>query len=211
MAMEYFCCYHSYLKKCEKLSDQEVGRLFRALLLYSETGETQELSGRESIAFDFIADDIDRAKKNYEDKCRKNAENGKSGGRPKKQSEAKKANGFLESEKSQRKDENKNESESKKESKKKDIYIPSLDEVIEYAESRGRVDLAESFFDYYDAADWHDKNGAVVKNWKQKFISWELNTPKSKQTLQKEQEEAERRKYDYGEHEDGEIEFGWGF
>lgn len=60
MAIEYFCCYHSYRKKCEKLTDQELGRLFRALLMYSETGERQELAGRESIAFDFIADDIDR-------------------------------------------------------------------------------------------------------------------------------------------------------
>ena len=60
MAIEYFCCYHSYRKKCEKLTDQELGRLFRSLMIYSETGERQDLAGRESIAFDFIADDIDR-------------------------------------------------------------------------------------------------------------------------------------------------------
>lgn len=77
MAIEYFHCYHSYRKKLAKLSDQEVGRLFRALLEYSETGETQELTGRESVAFDFIADDIDRAKKNYEEICKKNSENAK--------------------------------------------------------------------------------------------------------------------------------------
>ncbi|MCI8611052.1 MAG: hypothetical protein HFE66_03925 [Clostridiales bacterium] len=75
MNTEYFCCYHSYLKKIAKLSDQEVGRLFRSLLQYSSTGEAQELAGRESIAFDFIADDIDRAKKNYLQKCEKNREN----------------------------------------------------------------------------------------------------------------------------------------
>ena len=46
-------------------------------MIYSETGERQELAGRESIAFDFIADDIDRAKKAYDEKCRKNRENGK--------------------------------------------------------------------------------------------------------------------------------------
>lgn len=75
MAMEYFCCYHSYARKLAKLSDQEVGRLLRALLKYSETGEAQELTGRESVAFDFIADDIDRAKENYEAKCKQNREN----------------------------------------------------------------------------------------------------------------------------------------
>lgn len=75
--MEYFCCYHSYRRKLAKLSDQEVGRLFRALLEYSETGKTQELTGRESVAFDFITDDIDRAKKNYMEKCEKLAANGR--------------------------------------------------------------------------------------------------------------------------------------
>ena len=75
MGLEYFPCYHSYGKKCEKLTDQELGRLFRALFKYSETGERQELAGRESIAFDFIADDIDRAKEAYDLKCQKNRAN----------------------------------------------------------------------------------------------------------------------------------------
>lgn len=92
---EFFPCYHSYLKKCEKLTDQELGRLFRAVLEYSITGERQELAGRESIAFDFIADDIDRANKAYQDKCAENARNGKLGGRPKKQSVSDEANPFL--------------------------------------------------------------------------------------------------------------------
>lgn len=81
----YFCCKHNYCKKIAKLSDQEVGRLFRALITYSATGETQELTGRESIAFDFIAADIDEAKKLHEELCRMNSEKGKRGGRPKKQ------------------------------------------------------------------------------------------------------------------------------
>ena len=93
MEMTYFCCYHSYLKKCEKLTDQELGRLFRALLHYSMTDERTELAGRESIAFDFIVEDIDRAKVNYAETCKKNAENGKKGGRPRKQA---KSEGFLE-------------------------------------------------------------------------------------------------------------------
>ena len=75
MAMEYFCCFHSYRRKIAKLSDQEVGRLFRALLAYSASGETPELAGREAVAFDFIADDIDRAKEAYAAKCAQNKRN----------------------------------------------------------------------------------------------------------------------------------------
>lgn len=87
MALEYFPCYHSYRKKLAKLSDQEVGRLFRALLEYSEFGETKELTGRESVAFDFIADDIDRAKSAYEEKCEKNRQNGRKGANATKRSQ----------------------------------------------------------------------------------------------------------------------------
>ena len=58
------------------MSDQELGRLFRALMEYSESGTAPELTGRESIAFDFIADEIDRDKTAYSETCRKNKENG---------------------------------------------------------------------------------------------------------------------------------------
>ena len=109
MAIEYFCCYHSYRMKIAKLSDQEVGRLFRSLLEYSETGETQELTGREAVAFDFIAYDIEQSKKAYAERCRTNAENGKTGGRPKKRELSEKPNGFSETQKSQTKTKTKTE------------------------------------------------------------------------------------------------------
>lgn len=76
MAMEYFCCFHAYRKKLESLSDSEKGRLWDALMIYSETGERAKLNGREAIAFDFIAADIDAAKEKYNQKCRTNRENG---------------------------------------------------------------------------------------------------------------------------------------
>lgn len=111
MSMEYFCCYHSYRRKVAKLSDQEVGRLFRALLEYSETGEAPELTGRESVAFDFIADDIDRSKENYSNMCAANSKNGAKGGRPKKHTVLEKAVGFSKSEKSQNENKNENKNE----------------------------------------------------------------------------------------------------
>lgn len=75
MALEYFCCFNSYRKKTRNLSDSELGRLFRALMLYSETGEKTQLNGREETAFDFIAEDIDAGKERYEAKCAQNKAN----------------------------------------------------------------------------------------------------------------------------------------
>jgi hypothetical protein len=52
---------------------------------------------------------------------------------------------------------------------------PTRDEVILYAIQRGRTDLVDKFFDYYEAGDW-----SGVKNWKQKFITWEMHNEKPK-------------------------------
>lgn len=61
---EYFCAYHSMLDATRKLSDAEVGRLFRGLLHYSMTEEQPDnLQGREEIVFDVYAIQIDRDKK----------------------------------------------------------------------------------------------------------------------------------------------------
>lgn len=76
MAREYFCAYHSYLDSMRNLSDAECGRLFRALLQYSAGDKSINLQGRESIAFDFMAVQIDRDKQSYLEKCEKNRENG---------------------------------------------------------------------------------------------------------------------------------------
>ena len=77
MAMEYFCCFNSYLNKTRNLSDKELGRLFRALMQYSATGELAQLDGREATAFDFIVDDIDSTKERYAAKCEQNKSNRK--------------------------------------------------------------------------------------------------------------------------------------
>ena len=70
MAREYFPMFHSYLKKTEKLKDAELGRLVRALLVYSATGETTELpTEREQVHFEYISADIDMANESYQRKC----------------------------------------------------------------------------------------------------------------------------------------------
>lgn len=81
---DYFPFFHGYLKQFERLSDEEFGRLIRAALKYSSTGERAELTGIEAFAFDFIAGDIDRAEAAYQEKCTENSRKGKLGGRPKK-------------------------------------------------------------------------------------------------------------------------------
>ena len=75
MAMTGFIFQDKYLVRLEKLSDQEVGRLVRALSKYHATGETQELKGRECGYYDFIKADIDEVEAAYAAKCAGNKKN----------------------------------------------------------------------------------------------------------------------------------------
>lgn len=181
MALEYFCCYHSYLKKIAKLSDQEVGRLFRALLQYSATAEAPELTGREGIAFDFIAEDIDRAKQNYADRCQKNAENVRN------RWDTKDTNVYekydrIRSDTKDTKTNTKTKTNTNQNSPpvlpdgntapKGRMVPPTVDEVAAYCRERGNGLDPETFVDFYASKGWMvGKN--PMKDWKAAVRTWE--------------------------------------
>lgn len=75
MALDSFNVYHSYLKALEPLNDAECGRLLKACLQYSMTGEVPELRGNERFLFPSWQSQIDRDREKYEAKCRRNSEN----------------------------------------------------------------------------------------------------------------------------------------
>ena len=53
--------YHSYLKSCARLTDEEFGRVVRALFDYSINNTKPEgLNEKEAIAFDFMSQDVAR-------------------------------------------------------------------------------------------------------------------------------------------------------
>lgn len=53
------------------------------------------------------------------------------------------------------------------------LKAPKFDEVEAYAKERNRPELAKKFFDYFTQGNWIDAKGEKVRNWKQKFITWE--------------------------------------
>ena len=89
--------YQRQIAICKKhFTPEQFGRLMFALFEFDE-GTDPEVEEDIQMAFEFMAlqKQIDREK--YEEKCRKNRENGKLGGRPKKGEEKpKKANGLSE-------------------------------------------------------------------------------------------------------------------
>jgi hypothetical protein len=66
-----------------------------------------------------------------------------------------------------------NNKEKKRRKKKvdKDFIPPSIEEVKTYFEENGyTLDAAERAYKYYQSANWNDRGGNPVKNWKQKMI-----------------------------------------
>lgn len=173
MAMTGFICQDEYLAKCAKLSDQEVGRLFRALMSYHATGIEPELAGRESIAFDFIKEDIDKTEKAYAAKCEKNRQN-------------RLATNVDERERPitnvDERPQNKNikEKENIKEttlkgSKEKPLARftpPTVEEVADYCKERGNRVNAQRFVDFYAAKGWKIGQNPM-KDWKAAVRTWE--------------------------------------
>lgn len=100
-----FVLYIEYLKHIQKLSMEQRGELFTAILCYAAGESIPELDAASDMAFSFIKERMDRDNAVYMEKVEKRREAGKLGGRPKangfseKQEKAKKANGFSEKQK----------------------------------------------------------------------------------------------------------------
>ena len=182
---EYFPCYNSYLTKIAKLSDQEVGRLFRALLTYSATGEAQELTGREAVAFDFIRDDIDRANESYAQKCETNRRNRTSTTvndrqRPSTNRDDRTQN--KDEDKDEDKDETKGEAEEKGETEGKGVTgrararftPPTPEDVRGYCLENGYLVDADRFVAYYESNGWKVGRNPM-KDWKAAVRTWAHN------------------------------------
>jgi hypothetical protein len=180
MAIEYFCCYHSYLEVMEQLNDTERGRLFTACLLYSKSGEVPELRGNERFVFPAFRSQIDRDIANYEEKCRKQAANAKKrwdatacDGMP---TDAKHAK-----EKEKEKEKTKEKEKEKEKGKEKvasgdapssRFVPPTVEEVQKYCLERQNGIDPQAFVDFYASKNWM-VGKSKMSNWKASVRTWE--------------------------------------
>lgn len=79
MARNYAALPYDYLQEMELLTDAEFGRLCRALLKYSSTGEMEELSGNERVLFPRVKLQEDRFQASYQEQIDRRREAGQRG------------------------------------------------------------------------------------------------------------------------------------
>ncbi len=162
MAMTGFFCQDDYLSKTAKLTDEEVGRLFRACMKYHITGQADDMQGRESIAFDFIREDIDKAEQAYANKCEQNKRNRMKGTLTVVNDGQRTMTAVKEPE----------PETTELKPKQKRFQPPTLEEVKAYCAERNNNVDAEHWYDYYTSNGWRvGKN--PMKDWKGAVRTWE--------------------------------------
>lgn len=108
-----FVMYTEYKEHLKLLTPEQLGTLIFALFEYAENGtEISTDNPVEKIAFSFIRAQMDRDNEKYLKICERNRENGKGGGRPKKNPV-----GFLETEKTLNDNDNYNKNKNKNDNK----------------------------------------------------------------------------------------------
>ena len=179
MSMSGLICHDDYLQKTERLSDAELGRVFRALMKYHAEKEEPELDALESMAFDFIRVDIDRTEKDYKDKCEKNRQNRLDALDKERQRSSTDVNERPQEKKRKEKEkeyekDNTQESVREKEPHKR-FTPPTVAEVDAYCRDRNNGIDAEYFVDYQTARNWILSNGKECKDWRATIRTWEKN------------------------------------
>lgn len=202
-----FVLYTKYLDNIQALSMEQRGMLFTSLMLYASGQEPEEMDPVTAMAFSFIKSQMDKDIEKYNETCAKRSEAGKLGGRPKKQEEAKKANGFSENQKKQgkaKKADNEyeydNDNDLLKENTKRKVFsTPTVDDVRAYCLERNNKVDPQQFVDFYESKGWMiGKN--KMKDWKAAVRTWERSETKTRlgetAKLTKDNNNFERRRYD---------------
>ncbi len=199
MDKESFLIYKSFYEPISAFSNEQLGRLFRAIFVYQISGKENQ-DADIAIAFKFFKNQFRLDDIKYQEICEKRRENGKKGGRPKK------ANGFEESKRfsekpkkadndNEKENENDNENDNEKENvclmdsavadatatktKRNDFIPPTLSDVRAYAvEINAPEDEAEAFVDYFTSVGWKASNGRKLVDWKSAFRNWNRNSKK---------------------------------
>lgn len=131
MAMCYVQMYFSYLEPLADLTDEEVGRVVRAILKYGADKTIPNLSPSERMAFTFMKTNFDREAAAYDAKVEKKRENGKKGGAPMGNQNAKKQKQPKQPKEEEKEEEETNKKEESSSSKEEGVVLTTMNTLIE--------------------------------------------------------------------------------
>lgn len=138
MAMCYVQMYFSYLEPLADLTDEEVGRVVRAILKYGADRTIPDLSPSEKMAFSFMKANFDRDAAAYDAKVEKKRENGKKGGAPVGNQNARKQKQPKQPKEEEKEEEETNKKEESSSSKEEGVVLTTMTTILKsYEEAYG--------------------------------------------------------------------------
>ena len=183
MARNYAAIPYDYLEEMEALNDAEFGRLTRALLAYSMTGEKIALCGNERFYAKRVMAQEDRFKASYEDVSTARSEAGKAGAAARwqngkgifangKDSTAIPANGKNGNTETETETDTLPSDDGKRDTRAARFTPPTVEDVAAYVSEKGYHVNAERFVSFYQQKGWMvGKNR--MKDWKAAVRNWE--------------------------------------
>ena len=187
-----------------ELTDEEAGKIFKAIFEYETTKEIPKLEKTLKIVFTQFKIKLDFYEESYNKKCLKNKENIKKYWEKKKEQEEDtneydrirtNTNVYKIKEKEKEKEKEKtNINIIKKESIKKKVFKkPTIEEINKYCGERNNGINAEAFYDFYESKNWYvGKN--KMSDWKACVRTWEKREDK-KESKYKTAEEKRQEIY----------------
>ena len=184
--MKYLKIFTDFLDAMALLTDEEAGRLFRAMLRYAADGTDPKLTGNERYLWVVAKQHIDREAAAYESMVNARREAGRRSGEVRR-----KQTGTTTNKSNQDKDKEKDKEKDKDKDKEREYrgfapvsaavaasralsMPPSLEEIEAYCGERGNQVNPQRFLDFYTANGW--RIGKVpMKDWKAAVRSWETN------------------------------------
>lgn len=172
MARNYAALPWEYLDEMDTLSDEEFGRLCRALLRYSAGLDVPVLMGNEKFIWKRVVIQEDKFQKSYNATAKSEA--GRKGAAKRWHSMADDGkNGYIETNtKTDTKTNTKTDPSPVGDETAQRFCPPTVEEVTRYCESRGsRVD-PQRFVDYYAARGWR-AGSSPMRDWKAALRTWD--------------------------------------
>lgn len=182
-----FVMYADMLSQIEDLNPEQMGNLFKAILVYVGTGETMEMDAVTNMAFKFIRAQIDRDQDKYREKCERNRENAQKRWNDAtvydrmrtdatvydgKQSHEVACEPMHTNTDTDTESDTDTDSDIESKEKPKQRFVPpSIADVQNYADSKGLKIDAQRFVDFYSSKGW-TVGKSPMKDWRAAVRSW---------------------------------------
>jgi len=161
--MKYVKIFTDFLEDISTLEDDEIGRLFVAMLRYAEDGTQPSLPGNERFLWGVVRRQVDAMRSSYEHRCEVNKTN---------RNESSKNQRIVTNRDESSQEEDEEEDEDKKNRYSKRFTPPTYTDVEEYCSSSGLKNVdAHKFCDFYESKNWM-VGKSKMKDWKAAARNW---------------------------------------